>query len=185
MTLEIDLRTPEYIASRRLLSPAFLKICSALLGCCLLGSVFYAALAYTDGLKRELASETAIVSELREEVAPLLELAEETALLRARFNLEQDLLQSLPSAQEYFTVVRQLASNHRLELKTLTVDREGNVYLKGWGRDMDNIALFSSALEDESCFFSSEVLSVHRSPKGGYFFELSAAGETGNGGGTE
>ncbi len=181
MIPELDLRTPEYIASRRLFGPPFLKLLSGILGFCMLVGAFYAATIYPDWLRRELEQEIGLAIGLREEVAPLLELAEETALLKARSDLEQDLIKSLDPPQEYLLVAKKLASAHRLNLEKVTVDRNGSLFLKGWSRDLGDIALFSQVLECEPCFVSSEVRLINRGPGGNYYFELTALG-TGNGG---
>ncbi len=64
MNQEIDLRSPEFIASRRLVRPVFLKYMVIVLLSFLLPGSYYGILFYSSNLQLELAAENNYLLEL-------------------------------------------------------------------------------------------------------------------------
>ncbi len=176
MKPEIDLRTPEFKAKSRPLGAALAKKLMVALCCLLLAGFAYSAYTYNSYLKRQLATETTAVQELRKEVKPVIELTKQSALLKARSGLEQDLLSSAKPIQDYLLFVRQLAADYNLELELAAVDRKGNLLARGLSFDLQELASFNCALEEQPQVLSSEITALSLGHEGGYHFELIATG---------
>lgn len=173
---EIDLRSPEFIAANRPFGAALIKKLLLVLGMLLLVGLFYGAHYYHGYLQRELEKETATVQALREEVQPLLTLLEESALLKARSRLEQELLLAAEPVPERLLEARQLAWAHKLKVERVTAYRNGDIFLKGRGCDLQEIAAFNSALEAWPHISSAEVTTLSLDIDGDYHFAISAVG---------
>lgn len=176
MKTEIDLRSPEFIASTRPLGAAFVKKLVVALLFILLAGFLYSAHSYNVYLQRQLEKETAAVLALREEVQPLLALTEQSGLLKARSGLEQELLLSTEPVPEHLLAARRLALAHGLAVELITTDRNGNLFLKGLSLDLQEIATFNSALEAWPHIASAEVTALSLNYDGDYRFEITAAG---------
>lgn len=168
------MRSPEFIASLRLFRPAFVKSALAVLGFCILAGSCYAATALPACLNRQLETETALLSTLKNEVEPLLEKADQAALLQSRAELEQKLLLSVQPICEDVLLVRQTAAARRLDLKTITADKEGNLAIHGQSRAINEIAFFNSDLEELPGIITPRVVSISLSQQGEYIFEIEA-----------
>jgi len=173
---EIDLRSPEFIAANRPFSAALLKKLLVALGMLLLAVFLYGTHYYHGYLQRELEKETATVQALREEVQPLFALLEESALLKTRAGLEQELLLAAEPVPERLLEARQLARAHNLTVERAIADRSGDLFLKGRGRDLQEIAAFNSALEAWNHISSAEVTALSLDVDGDYRFAINASG---------
>ncbi len=182
---DIDLRSPEFIASRRPVSSAFLKKILVMLCCFLTAGLIYFACSLTGYLERQLYAAHAAVDELREEVEPIYELADQSALLQARANLEQELLESTQPIDKYLLAATQLAQDYSLEPAQVAVDREGNFLLKGRGGNLNDLASFNNRFEELPYIFSAEITALSLCPDGGYLFEFTATGISAKGGNYE
>ncbi len=174
---EIDLRSPEFIASTRPLGRAFVKSLLVVLFCCLLAAALYTANSYRFYLQEQLEAETAALEALTEEVRPVLELRGQSALLKARADLERELIKSRKPVHDYLLSVRRLAAAHNLELELVAADREGSISLKGRGRALEDIASFSLEFENMPQICSAGVTALNLGYEGDYHFELTASGQ--------
>jgi len=172
MNQEIDLRSPEFIASRRLVRPVFLKYMVIVLLSFLMPGSYYGILFYSSNLQLELAAENNYLLELEERVLPLQELLEETALLKIRSGLEKELELASKPIHEYLLAVKEKAYRHQIEADSITVDNTGNLSFKGRSGNITAIASYNQDLENLPFISRPEVISVNLIHDGGYNFEI-------------
>lgn len=173
---EIDLRSPEFIASTRPLGRAFVKSLLGVLFFFLLAAALYTVHLYKCYLQDQLEAETASLEALREEVKPVLELIGQSALLKARADLERELLKSRKPVHGYLLSARHLAAAHNLELELVAADREDSISLKGRGHALEDIASFSLEFENMPHICTAGVTALNLGYEGDYHFELTATG---------
>ncbi len=135
----------------------------------------YAAIALPAYWHRQLETETYQLSILKNEVDVLLESAEQAALLQSRSELKRELQLSAKPVHEYVLLVRQTAAYHRLQLDLITADQAGSLLIKGRGRAVNEIASFTTALEELPGLTAVRVVSISLGQDKDYLFDIEAA----------
>lgn len=169
---EIDLRSPEFIASRRFIKPVLLKYLAVFLSLALISGAHYGAARYCDQLRSHLKANTAAVQNLKEEVPPLLDLSFQASLVKARSGLEQSFHSSSKPLHTYLVQARQLADLYHLDMELAMIDAGGKLLLKGTGRQINNMALYNRALEELPFIARAEITTINLNQEEKYHFEI-------------
>lgn len=169
---EIDLRSPEFIASRRFIKPVLLKYLAIILSLALISGAHYGAARYCDHLRAHLEANTFAVQNLKEEVTPLLDLAFKASLVKVRSELEQSFQSSSKPLHTYLVQARQLADLYHLNMELAIIDAGGKLLLKGTGRQINNMALYNRALEELPFIERAEIITINLNQEEKYHFEI-------------
>ncbi len=169
---EIDLRSPEFITSRRFFKPSFMKYLLVILSLILISSAHIGAIRYCDHLHSQLKTDTAALQKLKEENKPLMELYLQVSLNKTRSGLEHSVNSTSKPLHNYLVKSRQLADQFDLDLELATIDAGGQIFLKGTGPRINNVGLYNQALEDFSFIARSEITTINLGQEKIYYFEI-------------
>ncbi len=172
MNREMDLRSAEFIASRRFFKPGLFKILSAGLIIAALAGIHCGGNAYVALLRSDLLQEEAVLRKLKDEAFPLLVRAEETALLKDKSSLKKEIASSAMPLSQYLQSIRKKAAGSRIKIESILVDHSGNLAVTGTSGDLDQIALYSRALLDLKFIVNTAVSSIDMDRDKGYRFKI-------------
>jgi hypothetical protein len=171
LNYEINLHCKEDIRDGRFSRfPAF--IAGLLILSLLTIAIVYAGgLLYASHLKSVIAVYEADVRRLTAETNQLEALEERTLLISLKTDLEAELQ---PASQPLSETLRQVNSNlsENLNMSSVTVEKNGIVYIIGTGTKLQSVAAYSQALVDLSFVEASDITEIKLAESGLYYFKL-------------
>ncbi len=169
---EIDLRSAEFIASRRLFKPVLLKFLAIVLLILIILGTYCGGSFYADNLRSDLLNEEAGLEYLRNEVSPLLMLIDDNALLEAKFSLKKDIRLLSKPLPQYLHSIREKAAASRIIITTTTIDKSGNLFIAGKCRVLEHISLFNKDLNELPFVLNAGVIFIDMVKENEYLFEI-------------
>lgn len=170
---EIDLRTPEFIASarfRRCRLYLYILIAAAaaaaLLGYCLLQR-------NAGAMRQENARLRTANHALAAEAAPLREMQNEIALLQARKALTLGLQAEKGSWSDYLRLIEAKAPAG-LHVETMVLERKGSLVIQGRGSSMQQVTGYTEALKGYAFIGDAAVRGMELEAERSYRFTIDA-----------
>lgn len=172
MNRAVDLRSPEFIASRRFFKPRFYLVL-AVIGCILaVGGFFYGMRLFSSILHSEISKKDILLHQLIPEAKPLELFMGENALLEAKASLENDIRSRQIPMSAHLQSIREKAAGHRIVVRTITIDSSGILQIEGSGPDLQHIALFNQMLTALPFVTDATVASIEMTANQDYFFKI-------------
>lgn len=169
----LDLRSPEFIASRRRPGKSLSLILVILLG---LGISFcsYGVLNfYARSLREQKDSALKELHLLRNRAEQLVELENETALLQEKAVLAEELTSINQPLSEWLQLTRKTASAGGVTLHEVSLDTKKSLFIEGEGLKMQQIAAFNRQLSALEFISETKINSIALKNDRGYHFKIS------------
>lgn len=177
----LDLRSPEFIASRRFFKPVSLCILAVI---CFTGMVIgfcYGLTSYINRLQREVLMERASVRILASKTVPLTGLSEEVTRLENKYAIENSLREPGEALSFLLQGINETALSSHVKIESITIDQNRTVLIEGSGTVMQDVSLFNNALTELPAFSSSVIASIERYGENTFNFSISGRNNDGKG----
>ncbi len=172
MNKQMDLRSPEYIYSRRFFKPRRLKILAAGLMVLIMISLPIGIERYVNVLQQEITAREAVLQELNLLTGPLEEIVEEISRLETKSALLKDLRDDDYAKPDILLRIHLEARSRGLTVENVVIREDGALTIRVTGPVMEQIALYNQALDEHFPAIEYAVTRIGINDLNGYSFEL-------------
>lgn len=168
----IDLRSPEYKASKRIISPACIKLIYGIIFIYIITGSYLGLRLYIDNLNYHLASENAELQLLSFKKAVLNKETDEILQLQKQQKLVKDLSSGYYPFTVYICAINEASEITNVSIKKTYLDHSGTFIVSGTANCHQSIAIFNQSLNDLSIFKSAAITSTELAGPALFYFSI-------------
>jgi cell division protein FtsB len=173
MNAGLDLRSPEFIASRRRPGKGLSIVLVILLGLIITLCSYGAMSLYAQWLQEQKESALYKLHILKDRAEQFQELENETALLQQKATLVEELAALKQPLPEWLQLSRETATAGEITLHEVSLDTKGSFFVEGEGLKMQQIAAFNRQLSSLDFLSETMINSIAMKSDQGYHFTIS------------
>ncbi len=175
MRREMDLRTPEFIASQRPIKPRFVAALASVMLLFLLFCAYQGLVIYKNNLKIIAGDEKVALQNLTDKTAKLQSAAGEIELYQQKSALEETISISSIPVSACLLKITATATANRVILSDILISATGKLQLKGSSETVRNVTSFNSALLQLPFIRAATITSIDMAGEQNYLFNLSGS----------
>lgn len=168
----LDLRSSEFIASRRLFTAHFYFVLAFILSTFMITTLYFGLKIYADLLQSELLTEEAALQLLTFKSGQLTVILEEIALLEAKSNLENKLRNPDRPLSQLLITIREKAAFNQITIYLITIDHIGNLMIEGRSSDRHYITIFNHSLTELPLLTSTMITTIEMNGEDSFYFKI-------------
>ena len=172
MNKQMDLRSSDYISSRRFFKPRRLKFLAAGLIVLIMISLPVGIERYGKRLQQEISARETALQELSLLAGPLEGIVEEISLLETKSALLRDLKTDHYAKSNILLRIRLEARRRGLIIEKVSIGEDGALIIRATGPVVEQIALYNQALDEHFPVIEYAVSRIGINDLNGYSFEI-------------
>lgn len=173
MKYEVDLRTPEYLASQKFLKPPVIALLVVLAITFCTFSGLQAARWYKNSLQVRLTSAQETLVELQGAAEPFILMKEEIEVIEDKKALLDENINSLLPLASHLKTVTAVAAANRVELHQVSLAGCGDFTIQGRISQAKDAAIFNQDLASLPFVYSCQINKIDLSSDDKYHFMIS------------